>query len=82
MTIEELRKEAEKLGYVVVKKQVSRYKPATYNKCKDCKHWKGEKRSIGRECLHPTKEFMNSETAHYKYSSQKACKLFEEDKDE
>lgn len=46
------------------------------HKCNQCKYLSDEKCTIGRKCLHPTKVFHTS-TAHWKYPSCKACKLFE-----
>lgn len=79
MTVEELRAEARKLGYKIVK--VNPPRVAKYDKCRDCKYLIGEKKSIGIECMNQDKQFHNSGTAHYKYPHTKACKLFERKED-
>ena len=75
MTIEELREEANKLGYKVVPMGRPRPTTALYDKCKDCVYLTGEVRSIGIECKHPTKQF-RTEYSQFKSPSSKACKLF------
>ncbi len=79
MTAEELRKEARKLGYKIVK--VNPPRVAQYQRCKDCK-WldMNSHCSIGYECIHPTREF-RTKTAKWKYSHTKACRLFERKED-
>ena len=75
LTVAELRKEARKLGYKIIK--VNPPRVAKYNRCRDCKWLNTDShRSIGYECTHPTKEFRTS-TAHFKYKHNKACKLYE-----
>lgn len=78
MTVKELRAEARKLGYKIVK--VNPPKVAKYDKCRDCKYLTGIKSTIGVECMNPTKEFKTN-TAHFKYPHTKACKLFEREED-
>ena len=74
MTVEELREEAKKLGYKIIK--VNPPRVAQYQRCRDCKYLTGDKHTIGIECMHPTREF-RTRTAHFKYPSAKACKLYE-----
>lgn len=45
-------------------------------KCKDCKYFIGEQRSIGRECRNEAKTW-RTEYAMFKDPSTKACKMFE-----
>lgn len=54
------------------------------NKCGDCKWLCGEERIIGIACLHPDRPFQKtcSNLAHYKYKSTRACKRFEQKKEE
>ena len=76
LTVQELREEARKLGYKIVKVYPPRV--SKYNKCKDC-IWldmQGEKTVIGYECKCIYKHFNNPTTAHYKAPSGKACKCF------
>lgn len=75
MTVEELREEANKLGYIIIKRNPTRI--AKYQKCGQCKYLTGEVKSIGIRCMNPDKVFQNDSTAPYKYKCQKACKLFE-----
>ena len=74
MTVAELRKEAKKLGYKIIK--VNPPRVAKYQKCRDCKYLTGEKSTIGIECMNPDKRF-RTKTAHFKYPHTKACKLYE-----
>ena len=48
--------------------------------CESCIYWKGEKRSIGTECLHPTRPFRTS-TAKYKLKNVPACRYYKEEKE-
>lgn len=73
MTVQELREEAEKLGYRIIK--VNPPRVAKYIKCKDCVYLTGEKTQIGIMCMNPNKTFKTS-TAHYKYPHAKACMKF------
>ena len=75
MTVEELRAEAEKLGYYITKKRPPR-KATTYRKCGECKYLTGEFKTIGIRCENPKKCF-RSRTACYKYRHAPACKMFE-----
>ena len=74
MTVEELRAEADKLGYYITKKRGT---TTTYNKCGECKYLTGERSSIGIVCENPDK-YWRTKTAMYKYRHTPACKLFEE----
>ena len=77
MTVEELRAEADKLGYYITP-----YRASTRNSerhfCRDCK-WLDttEKCTIGYECVCPNKRFQ-TRTAKWKYRHTPACRLFEE----
>ena len=74
MTVEELRAEAEKLGYYITKKRSS--SSGSGHKCRECV-WldMNKKNCIGYECVNPNKIF-HTKTAHYKYGHNPACKLF------
>lgn len=74
MTVTELREEAKKLGYRLIKINPPRI--AKYQKCRDCRYLVGKKTQIGVECMNPYKTFKTS-TAHYKYPHAKACMKFE-----
>lgn len=84
MTIEEIRAEAEKLGYHVVKNRGTRNTYMGKKKCKDC-IWldMSEKCTIGYECKNPLKIF-RTRTAKYKYAHTPCCLKFSErsDKDD
>lgn len=80
MTYEELRDEAERQGFKLVKKGRPKPKTVTYDRCKECKYLKGEKSSVGIECINPNKEFLRP-ISRYKAPSAKACKLFEKEAD-
>lgn len=75
MTVEELRAEAEKLGYYITKKRKTD-NLGKYHKCGECIHLDlNEKCTIGYKCTHPCKRFRSS-TAQWKYNHTPACKLF------
>lgn len=78
MTIDEIRAEAEKLGYHVVKNRASSNPNMGKKKCRDCV-WldMSEKCTIGYECKNTIKYF-RTWTAKYKYASSPCCKLFAE----
>lgn len=78
MTIYELRKEAKKQGYKLVRLTPSeKPKKADYEKCRDCKWLNTENHCcIGYECVCPHKWF-RTQTAMWKYKHNKACKYFE-----
>lgn len=73
-TVPELRAEAKRMGYKIIK--VNPPRTAKYIKCKDCKYLCGKKTNIGIECLHPTRKF-RTQLAHYKPPANKACLKFE-----
>lgn len=73
-TVPELRAEAKRMGYKIIK--VNPPRTANYIKCKDCKYLCGEKTNIGIECMHPTRKF-RTRLAHYKPPANKACLQFE-----
>ena len=75
MTVEELRAEADKLGYYITKKQPQ--KATAYRKCGECKYLTGKHSSIGIVCENPAKTW-RSWTAQYKYRHTPSCKLFTE----
>ncbi len=76
MTVDELRAEAEKLGYHVVKTRKRKNPNIGVKKCKDCT-WldMNEKCSIGYVCKNPNKRF-RTRTAHFKYGHTPCCSLF------
>lgn len=75
MNVSELRAEAKKLGYTIIKTNPPRV--AKYRKCQDCKWLDTEHRcSIGYKCTNPDKYF-RTKTAMWKYKHTKSCKLFE-----
>lgn len=82
MTIEEIRAEAEKLGYHVVKNRASSNPNMGKKKCRECT-WldMSKKCTIGYECKNPFKDF-RSWSAKYKYASTPCCKFFAEREDE
>ena len=75
MTVEELRAEAEKLGYYITKKKPSN--KGAGHKCRECV-WldMSEKCCIGYKCANPNKSFYNNTTARFKYGHTPACRLF------
>lgn len=73
-TVPELRAEAKRMGYKIIK--VNPPRSAKYIKCKDCKYLCGKKTNIGIECMHPTRKF-RTQLAHYKPPANKACLKFE-----
>lgn len=81
MTIEELRVEAEKLGYHIVKSRESKNPYMGKRKCKDC-IWldMSEKCTIGYECKNPLKKF-RTRTAKFKYAHTPCCSKFAERSD-
>ena len=75
MTVEELRAEAEKLGYYITKK---RNNPKIVGKkCGNCKFLTGEHSCIGIECQNPCREW-RTKTARFKYKHTPACRMFVE----
>jgi transcriptional regulator with XRE-family HTH domain len=73
-TVPELRAEAKRMGYKIIR--VNPPRSAKYIKCKDCKYLCGKKTNIGIECMHPTRKF-RTQLAHYKPPANKACLQFE-----
>ena len=73
MTTEELRAEAEKLGYSIIEKNKK--------KCKECIYLDmSDKHTIGYVCKNPMKHF-RTRTAKYKYASTPCCTRFTERKE-
>ena len=80
MTVDELRAEADKLGYYITKKRPCR--KAIDKRCRDC-IWldMSEKHTIGYKCKNPNKQF-RTETAQFKYPHMACCTLFAERSEE
>ena len=78
MTEEELRAEADRMGFYIVKKQGA----SLQGKCGNCKHLDmNEKLTIGFKCTNPDKVF-HTKTAMWKYRHTPCCKLYEEKENE
>lgn len=82
MTVDELRAEADKLGYYITQKK--HYPNDMRDTCGKCKwlDFEGGKSCIGYECVCPHKKFRNTSTAHMKYTHTPACKCFVKKEDD
>jgi len=69
--------ELKELDNAIRNGKVIREKEFHNHKCKECKWLSDHKKSIGYECINPIKPFRRSNTAKYKYTSTRACSLFE-----
>lgn len=65
-----------KCGHMYEERQTRTNKPATYDRCMDCKWLSGERSSIGIRCMNPAKTWEHDYTA-FKRPSAKACRKIE-----